>query len=93
MFCRTSKQKIWHLLLGYFFTIFVGPGESSSQQMQFIAYNMPVDNLGNCLLYAVLIKYTIYLCKSRFAFLDGVGMVYVFLRQDYLHLGASHLTT
>ena len=64
----------------YFFTIFVGPGESSSQKMQFIAYNMPVDNLGNCLLYAVLNKYTIYLCKSRFAFLDGVGMVYVFLR-------------
>ena len=56
------------------------PGESSSQKMQFIAYNTPVDNLGNCLLYAVLNKYTIYLCKSRFAFLDGVGMVYVFLR-------------
>ena len=48
--------------------------------MQFIACNTPVDNLGNCLLYAVLNKYTIYLCKSRFAFLDGVGMVYVFLR-------------
>lgn len=59
--------------------------------MQFIAYNTPVDNLGNCLLYAVLNKYTIYLCKSRFAFLDGVGMF--FLDTDYLHVGASHLTT